>query len=306
MRSIRQLLFSPLVFLSCIGQVNTFVVERSGRCIDPKDIRYEKNGCRLFSRDDDSEMTTAKVRFSGIPVDASDNMDATTNPIDYALSWITSDVGSIALGILGLLLLLVGRLILIDNSSDIESLGQETRVNLLAVLATGAVLVNGVSKLDVESALAETVTLQGIELSEPMILVDDESMKHDDQIQWTLESLLSATPAKTAVLLNTSTRKIVAMAGIVPSADPPLNNNTPILDRCSKKTMSETYLPTLQALPGRTEFTYLPVNTQAVLLLPAVVGNDVVLVLGSNQARSFTPRNIAWCQTVATRLGTQI
>jgi hypothetical protein len=27
-----------------------------------------------------------------------------------------------------------------------------------------------------------------------------------------------------------------------------------------------------------------------------------VLILGSNQARSFTPRDIAWCLTVATRL----
>ena len=272
------------------------------------------------SRDDDvdaTKSTTAKVRFSGIDLDKTDdnddNMAATINPVDIALSWFTSDVGSIVLGVVGLLLLLVGRLVLdSDITSDVESLGQETRVNLLAALATGAVLVNGVSKLDVESALAETVTLQGVTLSEAVL--DETAKDTSNDTEWTLQSLLSATPAKTAVLLEadeSGSWKIAAMAGIVPSADPSLvqvPSTTPILDRFQKTDRkSETYLPTLQALPGRTEFTYLPTNTQAVLLVPVDSSPSItVLVLGSNQARSFTPRNIAWCQTVATRLGTQM
>jgi len=115
------------------------------------------------------------------------------------------------------------------------------------------------------------------------------------------------------------------------------NSNTPILDRFLSqnggggKNKSESYLPTLQALPGRFEFyTYLPSNTQGVLILPVTRpgnGNDggsnsrssndgkkqekekvndddgtAVLVLGANTARSFSPRDIAWCQVVATRM----
>jgi hypothetical protein len=39
------------------------------------------------------------------------------------------------------------------------------------------------------------------------------------------------------------------------------------------------------------------------LLLP--LGQETVLVLGSDKARNFTPRDIAWCQVVVARLAEQ-
>jgi len=90
-------------------------------------------------------------------------------------------------------------------------------------------------------------------------------------------------------------------------------SSTPILDKFLKSS-KETYLPTLQALPGKAEFTYLPPNTQEVLLLavPFVMdetkGKDIhwVLALASDTAKSLTPRDIAWCQVIASRLGTDL
>jgi hypothetical protein len=84
---------------------------------------------------------------------------------------------------------------------------------------------------------------------------------------------------------------------------------TPILDRFlvynnndKKNVPGESYLPTLQALPGKVEFlSYLPRNTQAVLVLSCGVANHVVVV-GSNRARSFTPRDIAWSRAAVSRL----
>jgi hypothetical protein len=287
--------------------------------------------------------TKASVRFSGIDLDK-DN--TATNPIDYLLRLITSDVGSIVLGLSGVVLLLVGRSLLDNGYIDsltatagmsitamqVESMGQETRSNLLAVFACGAVLLNGISKLDITSVLAETVTLEGKELDAPLLVTTDQSsslLKSSSSVQWVLESLLTATPAKTAVLLQRTegSWKILALAGIVPDAwaaaalssakdTPQLLPYMPIIERFQSGSNRESYLPTLQALPGRSEFTYLPDNTQAVLLIPVLTGDSTaaataaatttVLALGADQARSFTPRNVAWSQAVAAKLAAEM
>jgi hypothetical protein len=229
-------------------------------------------------------------------------------------------------------------------------MGQETRSNLLAVFACGSVLLNGISKLDVTSALAQVVTLEGTELDEPLLLTSltAKNTWPSVSVPWVLESLLTATPAKTAVLLqrkeSSDSWEVMALAGtvpdawaVLPSTSSSTNNNntptaqpqphmpsyTPIADRFKSGTNQETYLPTLQALPGKSEFTYLPENTQSVLLIPVLVSNGdststatltatttttthTVLALGSNQARSFTPRNVAWSQAVAARLAAEM
>jgi len=261
------------------------------------------------------------------------------SPIDATLLWITSDIGSIVLGGVGLVLLLVGRLVLDDEIvQDGSNLVVQTRVNLLAVLAIGAVLLNGLSQLDVQTALAEQVELQGSAVRETVIRILPNEMVLDENsqevVKWALDSLCAATPAGTAVLLvatdmnNTPTWEPLAYRGVLPPNllldKPKLPESTPIMDRFRKLSIAqeaessstvlrqESYLPTLQALPGKTEFLnfVLPANTQAALLIPTVLNGGrpqeqqqrAVILLGSNQARSFTPQNVAWCQAVATRL----
>lgn len=270
------------------------------------DLRHARpSTLRLAPSDDDNnkKKTGPRVRFS--ETDGS-TMD---NPLDSVLSLLTSDIGSIALGVAGIIVLVVGRSLL-DADSLVESnaLGQETRSNLLAVFACGAVLVNGISKLDVESALAESVTMSGVQMD--TWVANDAAQK---EITWVLESVLAATPAKSSVLLRSTENgnwQVQAGAGVLPSNPQELvvPNSSPILDRFRSNTQKETYLPTLQALPGKTELSYFPVNTQSVLLLPISTGEDstTVLALGSNQARSFTPKDIAWGQTVASRLGVDL
>ena len=214
--------------------------------------------------------------------------------MDTVLSALTSDVGSIALGLIGLLVLLVSRMTADD---DLATQTQTTRADLLAVVATGSVLLNGISKLDVESVTAEKVELAGAQLTR----LEEGSDKFPD-IVWAMNGLLQATPAKTVTLLERVNDEwtLVATEGIVPTRFV-FPDRTPILDRFQSTRKEEVYLPTVQNLPGKVEFSYLPTNTQAVLLLPVREGN-VALVLGSNQARSFTPRDIAWCQAIASRL----
>jgi Cofactor assembly of complex C subunit B, CCB2/CCB4 len=278
----------------------------------PTSIASGRGLTTLYLSNSDDANKAAKVRFSGATT--------TTNPWDSAISIVSSDVASIGLGLLGLCLLLIERLTIPDAatlgenpSQYAEKLGEETRSNLIAVIACGSVLLNGLSKLDVTSALAETVTLEGVVLSEPIWF--ESKGEYQDVFGWGMSSILRATPAKVAVILRVENKgpwKVVSMFGTVPEEatldqQPVLLPFTPILDRCKKSDSDESYLPTLQALPGKVEFTYLPANTQEVLILPvptsSVEAGATAIVLGSNCAKSFTPRDVAWCQTIAARIG---
>lgn len=304
-----KLIFS--VTLACIfaRRVSPFQITPHRSLLCRRNCANPPNHGLLLANDDISESKKARIRFSG----ASDSKTATvSNPIDFALSWIVSDVGSIVIGLSGIIVLLVGRLILDAEISitDSEAMTGSTRSNLLTVFACVAVLLNGLVKLDVESTTAESVELQGTKW--PVTALQEDSTS---DLIWSLDSLLKATSAETTILLgqNNGQWSIQSFAGVVPwsSASKPLSLlsiSTPILDRCLKQTIEsksfqETYLPTVQALPGKTEFVYMPINVQAILLLPFCVSDrSMILVLGSNRARSFTPRDIAWCQLLTNRL----
>lgn len=56
--------------------------------------------------------------------------------------------------------------------------------------------------------------------------------------------------------------------------------NMPILQKALRLS-EEVYLPDLQILPGKVEFSYLPINCQSVLILPLPDGGAVAM--GTNQ-----------------------
>ena len=271
------------------------------------------------------------ARFMNPMLDSGGMNNDATSTLDSILTLLSSDLVSVALGAIGLLIIVVHRLTLLDDSitASTQALAEQTRTDLLAVFACGSVLLNGITKLDVTSALSESVVLQGIKLESPEILQQDNSI-NVDTIQWGLNSLLSATPAQSAVILKEENDgwKIQARAGILPPNGPKalvppeagqqqqkegrVELSTPILDRVGSSTRNpsgkETYLPTLQALPGRFEFVpYLPSNTQLVLMVPIfntgrTKSSTNVLVLGSNTAKSFSPRDVAWSRVIAERM----
>ena len=248
----------------------------------------------------------ASVRFSGTEGLTS----TTTNPLDAFLTLLASDVASIALGLIGLVVVVAHRLSLLDDTSA-ESLTVQTRTDLLAVFACGSVLLDGITKLDVTAAMAESVVLEGTILTNPEVY-DTLTGSGASTIPWALDSVLTATPAKTAVLLGRDHEaapwRVLARAGTVPSKVE-VPESTPILDRvASTGNTKESYLPTLQALPGRRELPYLPSNSQLALLVPIRSADNInsattrALVIGSNRAKSFTPRDVAWCRIVAERM----
>jgi hypothetical protein len=272
---------------------------------------------RLFAQSEKDKKTLASMRFTG-GESGDGSLVSSDNPLDQILAWLSSDIVSIVLGTIGLFLVVVHRLALLDDAttSSAEALTSETRADLLAVFACGSVLLNGVTKLDVTTALAESVVLEGITLEEVEIQ-NQKTAEGKEGLSWAMDSLLNATPAKTAVLISKSNDGggewvVQSRAGVVPTSGATSSivpEKSPILDRVgSPGNVKETYLPTLQALPGRFEFAYLPSNTQLALLVPVAASSrdgevcSSVLVLGSNTAKSFTPRDIAWTRVVSERM----
>lgn len=243
-----------------------------------------------------------------------------TSILDYLLSLLTSDLSSIILGSVGILLALSNRLSSIDYEAssialnEAADMGMQSRMDLLAVFSAGAVLLNGVSKLDVTSALADTVVLEG--KNTDGIIYLDKKLEGKETLKWAMKAVTKSSPAKSVAVLSYSNEdlkwKICALNGIIPADEKywkeiPDDVTTPILNRFLKEGQGnkETYLPTLQALPGRSELTYLPPNTQEVLMLPIDVSGryeKAALVLGSDTAKTFSPKDVAWCQVLASRV----
>jgi hypothetical protein len=233
----------------------------------------------------------------------------TANPIDKLLLAVTSDRGSILLGCLGILIILVLQstststsvLTMYDAINDdyaisTNSINQDvllayqTRVNLLAVVACGSVLLNGFTKLDVTVALAETVTLIGVDIptiqwtlnnnnnnknkeNEEETETDEvQTMQQDEYnitIQWAMESFKFNTPTQTVILLHHDDEahthwNVVAYTGIVPESmiddRRPNNHNN---HQQSKAIISPTpildrFLNITSNLDKNTKETYLP------------------------------------------------
>jgi len=311
-----------------------------------KNSNNTTTGDELASEESRVSSAGGFARFTGASWQA-DEEKTISNFLDYSLRVILSDVGIIFLGSFGLLVCVVNHILASSSSSadNIADMGQQSRTDLLATFSSIALLLNGVSKLDVTSALAETVVLEGDReetvqytdvgrqwlrsSSSSNISSENEQSTTEKRVQWALESILYSSPAETAVLMvhDTSSWRPGLFTGVVPNAirqflncNPMMiqkSTSTPILDRfLTVGPTKESYLPTLQSLPGKVEFLpYLPANTQAVLILPVTAcstsnGNDTrntaepaaVLVLGSATAKVFTPRDIAWCQLIASRL----
>lgn len=283
--------------------------------------KYRHERTSLSSIEDSKPKIQLSTPFPTLPSAETSNPNSI---IDYFFTVLTSDLTSIILGSIGILVAFSNRVASIDYEAATiannvaADMGAQSRQDLLAVFSAGAVLLNGLSKLDVTSALAESVTLEGINQGFLWVQDDFKKSHNEDNVKWTMEALREATPAKTAVLLvhDKIAWKVVAVDGVVKKESSSYRDfastiqSTPILDRFLKGLkdptidLKESYLPTLQALPGKVEFTYLPTNTQGVLCLPIRLKSTVAaLVLGSDTAKNFTPRDIAWSCVVAKRLG---
>jgi len=88
----------------------------------------------------------------------SGNSPSNLSIIDQILLSLTSDRTSLLLGSIGIAVLLLNRLLTFPDDNAIYETSR-SRIDLLGVFASGSVLLNGITKLDVTSVRAERVLL---------------------------------------------------------------------------------------------------------------------------------------------------
>eukprot|EP01038_Epipyxis_sp_PR26KG_P004717 gene4717-6621_t len=207
---------------------------------------------------------------------------------------------SLIVGLLGLLIILMNRII-IGEVSDIQS-----RADLLSVFACSGLLLNVLSEQEVTEKEREKVALVGYSLNQPIFDENNEKTISKSSTLWLINSLLKSNPVTSIHVLYND--RFVAMGGIIASNK--ANNFSPI-SISEKKILKESiandeevYLPDLQILPAKVEFlSYLPINSQSVLIIPIkiVLGSEISslpsdlrlsIIIATNQVKGLKLKDL--------------
>ena len=208
---------------------------------------------------------------------------------------------SIGVGMALLLILVFNRLF-----TD-ELLNSQSRADLIATIGPTVLVLEGLTRLDITPREAEPVPLDGREVA---WVAPDLAPALQRQLEWTVEAAMTALPTSSlavwyggeTVALRGKLADGVAAGGAEAYARAVVPG--PLLRKASEsKSGAPDYLPSLQVLPGRFEFSYLPVATQAVLLVP-LPKQQGALILGADRNRAFREDDVAWARQLAAGLAT--
>ena len=251
-----------------------------------------------------SELRQGNEGNNGKKMDAA-AVSSTSSILDSALSILRSETLSIVLGSTLLLALVCNRLFTEDLYDS------QSRTDLIAVLSAGGLLLNGISLQDITSKEADIVEISGEKYTHilDMELIAEKTRTY---LVWFLDSIQSIFPNVASILVYYDGKTIVkhGLLPALPSSislkddqSAKLNNKQSnvdvklILKKALNKELDstglslETYIPDLQVLPGKIEFTYLPENTQAVVIQP-FKNQKGMLIFGLDKKRAFSPRDI--------------
>jgi hypothetical protein len=187
---------------------------------------------------------------------------------------------SLGAGVAGIFALLANRLSVdLEKVTDVQS-----RADIISVIACSALLLNVLSDQDIAARERDAVPLVGFALKEPLV-GSALSTNRASAAKWLLKAALTSVPVTSVHIISGTA--IIAAGGVVSSTDKGGLGQlsavaTPILNKAINNG-EEVYLPDLQILPGKVEFTYLPINCQSVLILPLPDGGAVVM--GTNKAK---------------------
>ena len=208
---------------------------------------------------------------------------------------ISNQTFSLWAGIIGIFVILFNRLSIdLELVTDIQS-----RADLISLIACSALLLNVLSEQDITARDRDAIALVGYSLKEPLIY--DNNERNNKLMKWLIKSILSTTPVTSIhIMIN---GKVIGRGGVIGNGDnksETINtNNMPILKKALVN-KEEVYLPDLQILPGKVEFTYLPINAQSVLILPLSINNNNddnnnnnSIILSTNQAKILKLNDLA-------------
>lgn len=195
-------------------------------------------------------------------------------------------------GVAGLALVAANRIFLAGELA----FGDQSRADLLAIVATMGLILDGISQVDVEMRETEIVQLKGERGRGVSSLLSDEAAI---SARWAATAVRTIAPVKTVVLFyegSTILREgVLGPAKDIDAASPTFSS--------ALTSKAETYAPDLQAVPARVDFGCLPENAQSALIQPFPGG---CVAVACDRKRALSPRDIAKIRAVARRLGERL
>lgn len=186
-----------------------------------------------------------------------------------------------------------GTLLMINRLTTVDLTTTQSRSDALGIFLSAILLLCGLLWQRVQPVLPEQVELIGdigIEMNPNL----PEALQ--TELAWASHSLLNNSPTRTLAIYYQG--QTLMRRGALGN-DSEINPNGAILERVLKN-QKPVYLVDLKLYPGRTEFTYLPENTQGIICQP--LGQDGALILGANAPRSYTKQDEAWIEAIADKL----
>jgi len=179
--------------------------------------------------------------------------------------------------------------------------GDQSQADLLAVAATVGLVLDGLSMADIEAREAEVVELKGVKGRGVSKELAGDALAG---ATWASETILeSCAPVKAVFLWHEGST--ILRLGVLGKANAVDADAVTFREALAKAGGAATYVPDLQAVPARVDFSYLPRNTQSALIQPFADGAGAVVV-GCDRKRALVPRDVAWIKGAAARLGDRL
>ncbi len=187
---------------------------------------------------------------------------------------------------------LAGVLLLTNRLLTPELTNSQARSDALGVILSAVLILTGLLWQQVQPRSPDAVALIGEQGFELLPELPDEVKT---ELAWASHLLLTNTVTRSLVVFYQG--KVLLRRGVL-GVNPTVKPGA-ILQRVLEKQKPD-YLVDIKNYPGRSEFDYLPENTQGVICQP--LGNQGVLILGANVPRSYTKQDENWIEGIAEKL----
>jgi hypothetical protein len=187
-----------------------------------------------------------------------------------------------------------------------DLLNSQSRADLIATIAPVLLTLDALNNLDITPKEADVVELAGTRVLWTEPSVEGGARR---ELEWAAGTLMECLGCTSVAVWLSNGATISArglFTGAAAAAPASAVQPGPLLTKCAASTSgAPEYLPALQLLPGRVEFSYFPEDTQALLMLPLGSQKGAV-VLGANRKRAFASADVQWARAIAARLGTTL
>lgn len=168
----------------------------------------------------------------------------------------------------------------------------QSRSDVVGVILSAVLILITLLWEEIQPREPEAVVLTGHECFE---FAPDLADFPKTELAWSSHLLLTNTVTKSIVIYHND--RVILRRGILPDKK---EFNLGAIAKRTLETQKPVYLVTLKLYPGRVEFDYLPENTQGIICQP--IGNNGLLVVGTNIPRSYTKQDENWIAGIAEKL----